>query len=209
MRSLQAPASGEAYVGAFSFPLGGRAAILAGTGLFALLTWAGARIAVPLPFTPVPASLQTVAVLLAGAFLGARAGAASQAIYLALGFLGIPVFALPGSGPVYFLGPTGGYLAGFVVAAFVTGLVIPRLRSLGAPGTALALLIGSVALYTCGLAWLALTLGGDVAGALRAGLFPFVPFDLAKIVIATGIHSGWTRLGRRMTGRWGKSSSLL
>ncbi len=209
MRSLQASVSAESVNAGLALPLGARAALLAGTGMFALLTWAGARIAVPLPFTPVPISMQTLAVLLSGAFLGARAGAASQVSYLALGLMGLPVFALPGSGPGYFLGPTGGYLAGFVLASFVTGLAMPRLRSLGAIGTSLAFLAGSAALYACGVAWLTLSLGGDVSGALRAGLFPFVPSDLAKIVIATGIHSGWTRFGRRMAGRWGNASSLL
>src|SRR5262245_41782242 len=88
---------------------------------FAFLTWAGARVSVPIPFTPVPATLQTLAVLLAGAFLGARAGAASQTIYIMMGIAGLPVFALPGGGPAYLLGPTGGYLAGFVAAPFIVG----------------------------------------------------------------------------------------
>src|SRR5437867_320991 len=73
---------------------------------FALLTWAGARISVPLPFTPVPGTLQVLAVLLAGAILGARAGAASQAAYVGAGMAGLPVFVLPGAGPGYLLGPT-------------------------------------------------------------------------------------------------------
>src|SRR5437899_7752418 len=90
---------------------------------FALLTCAGAKITIPLPFTRVPATLQTLPVLLAGALLGARAGAASQALYVGLGIAGLPVFALPGTGPGYLLGPTGGFLVGFVVAAFVTGQV--------------------------------------------------------------------------------------
>src|SRR5262249_33431457 len=76
---------------------------------FALVTWGAARISVPLPMTPVPGTLQTLAVLLAGAVLGRRAGAASQASYLLMGVAGLPVFALPGSGPTYLLGPTGGY----------------------------------------------------------------------------------------------------
>jgi biotin transport system substrate-specific component len=209
MRVLSASVSDRPFNQDIALRLGGRTALIAGTGCFALLTWAGARVSVPLPFTPVPLSLQTLAVLLSGALLGARAGAASQATYLALGFMGVPVFALPGSGPGYFLGPTGGYLAGFVLASFVTGLAMRRLRPLGAIGTSLAFLAGSVALYACGLAWLTLSLGGDVGGALSAGFFPFIPSDLAKIAMATGIHAGWTRLGRGMTGRWGKASSLL
>jgi len=88
---------------------------------FALLTVIGAKIRVPLPFTPVPGTLQTIPVLLAGILLGARAGASSQILYLSLGMAGIPVFALAGAGPAYLLGPTGGFLPGFVAAAFVTG----------------------------------------------------------------------------------------
>src|SRR6266446_1608393 len=127
---------------------------------FALLTCAGAKITIPLPFTQVPATLQTLPVLLAGALLGARAGAASQALYVGLGIAGLPVFALPGTGPGYLLGPTGGFLVGFVVAAFVTGQVRRLVRPLGSAGAFLALLCGGVALYLCGLSWLALLLGG-------------------------------------------------
>jgi len=159
---------------------------------FALLTWAGARISVPLPFTPVPGTLQTLAVLLAGALLGARAGAASQAVYLFMGVAGLPVFALPGAGPGYLLGPTGGYLLGFVGAAYVTGSVLVRLRPLGLPAAALAFLAGCAAVYACGIAWLDVLMG-DPGAALRAGLLPFALFDLAKIVVATGIYAGYMR----------------
>jgi biotin transport system substrate-specific component len=162
---------------------------------FALLTWAGARISVPLPFTPVPGTLQTLAVLMAGGLLGARAGAASQIVYLMMGMAGLPVFALPGAGPAYLLGPTGGYLIGFVIAAWTTGMMSVRVRSLGLPGAFLAYLAGSVAIYFCGLTWLAIFMGGDLAGALKAGLAPFVLFDLAKIVALTGVHAGYRRLG--------------
>ena len=159
---------------------------------FTLLTWAGARVSVPLPFTPVPATLQTLAVLLAGAMLGARAGAASQATYLLLGLVGLPVFALPGAGPAYLLGPTGGYLVGFVVAAWTTGWLLRRLRGLGTWGTIAAFLAGSIAVHACGLAWLSVVLGGPAA-AWRAGSMPFLLFDLAKVMVATGIHAGFLR----------------
>jgi len=159
---------------------------------FALLTWAGARVSVPLPFTPVPGTLQTLAVLLAGALLGARAGAASQVSYLLLGLAGLPVFALPGAGPAYLLGPTGGYLVGFVIAAWTTGWLVRRLRGLGTWGTIAAFLAGSVAVHACGLAWLSVILGGPAA-AWRAGSMPFLLFDLAKVMVATGIHAGFLR----------------
>lgn len=159
---------------------------------FALLTWAGARLSVPLPFTPVPGTLQTLSVLLAGGFLGARAGAASQAAYLLMGVAGLPVFALPGAGPAYFLGPTGGYLAGFVAAAYASGWLTTRLRGLGLPGAAISFLAGSAVLHACGFAWLSVVLG-DPAAAWRAGVLPFLLFDLAKVVAATGIYAGYLR----------------
>jgi biotin transport system substrate-specific component len=159
---------------------------------FALLTWAGARVSVPLPLTPIPGTLQTLAVLLAGAILGARAGAASQASYILMGMAGLPVFALPGSGPGYLLGPTGGYLVGFIAAAFVVGSVLRMSGGRGVLAAALAFLLGAATIHVCGLAWLSVVLG-DPAAALRAGVLPFVLFDLAKVVVATGIHAGYLR----------------
>ena len=187
------PANGDAAAGtghsrSASRPLA-RVALVLG---FALLTWAGARVSVPLPFTMVPGTLQTLAVLLAGGLLGARAGAASQAAYLLMGVAGLPVFALPGTGPAYFLGPTGGYLAGFVAAAYASGWLATRLRGLGVPGAAISFLAGSAVLHACGFAWLSVVLG-DPAAAWRAGVLPFLLFDLAKVVAATGIHAGYLR----------------
>src|SRR3989441_2279009 len=134
---------------------------------FALLTWAGAKISVPLPGTPVPGTLQTLAVLMAGAFLGARAGAASQAAYVIMGMAGLPVFSLPGAGPAYILGPTGGYLVGFVAAAFTVGSLLARWRVRGVAGSTLIFLLGTVTIHACGLAWLSVVLG-NAAAALRA-----------------------------------------
>ena len=159
---------------------------------FALLTWAGARVAVPLPFTPVPGTLQTLAVLLAGGMLGARAGAASQMAYLFMGLAGLPVFALPGAGPAYFLGPTGGYLVGFVLAAWTTGSLTRRLRRFGVWGAGAAFLAGAIGVHACGLAWLTVLMGSPVA-AWRAGILPFLLFDLAKVMVATGVHAGYLR----------------
>src|SRR5258707_1130777 len=119
---------------------------------FTLLSVIGAKIRVPIPFTPVPATLQILPVLLAGLFLGARGGAASQIAYLALGLAGVPVFALPGGGPGYLLGPTGGYLIGFVAAAFVTGTVCGRDPRPGTARMGLALLAGTLVLHICGFA---------------------------------------------------------
>jgi biotin transport system substrate-specific component len=159
---------------------------------FALLTWAGARISVPIPLTPVPGTLQTLAVLLAGAFLGARSGAASQVIYIMMGVAGLPVFALPGSGPAYLLGPTGGYLAGFVTAPFVVGTLLGGRLGKRKAGAFLAFLAGAVTIHACGFAWLSVLLGNPLS-ALRAGFLPFMLFDLAKVIVATGVHTGYVR----------------
>jgi len=159
---------------------------------FAVLTWVGARISVPLPGTPVPATAQTLAVLLAGAFLGRRRGSASQALYILMGAAGLPVFALPGAGPAYLLGPTGGYLFGFVAAAWVVGSLLDRSGSRGALQAAAAFLLGAATIHLCGLGWLSVVLRDPVA-ALRAGVVPFVLFDLAKVVVATGVYSGSLR----------------
>ena len=174
---------------------------------FALLTWAGARIRVPLPFTPVPGTLQTLSVLLAGALLGARAGASSQVAYLLMGLSGLPVFALPGAGPGYLLGPTGGYLVGFVAAAWVTGWATRALPRLGGLRLPLALLAGSACLYVCGLAWLTIVLRGDLGAAIRTGLLPFVLFDLAKIAVAAGLVAGCARFGLSGGAAWSRTTS--
>ena len=176
--------------------------VTAGVVSFALLTWAGARSSVPLPSTPVPGSLQTLAVLLSGAILGARRGAASQSLYLAMGLAGLPVFAHPGAGPAYFLGPTGGYLLGFVAGSYVTGASLPRLRGFGVAGSLLSFSLGTAAVYASGIAWLIVLLGGDALQALRLGLAPFALFDLAKIVIASGLLTGWARVSGMVKGAW-------
>src|SRR6185295_4662697 len=148
------------------------------------LTWIGAKVSVPLPGTPVPGTLQTLAVLMAGACLGAQAGSASQALYILLGVAGLPVFALPGAGPAYLLGPTGGYLIGFVAAAWGVGWLLRRGGHRGVLYAASTFLLGAATIHVCGLGWLSVVLG-DPAAALRAGVSPFVLFDLAKVVVAT------------------------
>ncbi len=94
--------------------------------LFAALTGVGALIAIPLPFTPVPITLQTFFIFLAGALLGKYLGALSQLIYLLLGVVGLPVFAKGSSGIGALLGPSGGYLVGFIPAAFLVGYLLER-----------------------------------------------------------------------------------
>lgn len=183
-----------------------RALVWSAVACFALLTWAGARLTVPLPHTPVPGTLQTLVVLLAGLFLGARAGAASQVLYLSLGLAGIPVFALPGAGPGYLLGPTGGYLAGFAAAAWVTGWISGRSPAGRPLRVVIALLAGSAVIHLAGLAWLTLQMGGSFTAAWTLAPVPFALFDLTKIVLAATLYFGAVRLGRAIGSPWSPAS---
>ncbi|NPV09519.1 MAG: biotin transporter BioY [Anaerolineae bacterium] len=157
------------------------------------LTALGSRVAIELPGTPVPLTLQVAAVLLSGLLLGARGGALSQLLFLAGIASGLPLDARM-AGPAAFIGPTAGYLFGFVASAAAAGLL---LRTLGRtwPGLAVACLGGLAALYLCGTTWLALWLGVDAVQAVRAGVLPFLVADLAKGALAVGIAAGLS--GRR------------
>ncbi|WP_376788780.1 biotin transporter BioY [Thermoflexus sp.] len=152
-----------------------------------LFTAMMAQIAIPLPFTPVPITGQTLAVLLTGAALGSRRGALSMVAYVLEGSLGLPVFAGGTAGLKRLTGPTGGYLIGFIAAAFVTGWLAERGWDRRPLSTALAMLAGNVVIYLFGLPWLAMFLGGFLGpkGALVLGLLPFIPGDLLKLFLAT------------------------
>ena len=153
-------------------------------GLAALLVAAAAQVVVPVPLSPVPMTLQPLAVLVVGALLGARAGAAALVTYLALGILGLPVFSGGTSGIGRLIGPTGGYLLAFPVAALVTGAVAgsrPGLLRL-----LVACALGMVVIHIGGVAQLAL-LGGDPMLAFRAGFVPFLTGDLLKIGLAAAV----------------------
>lgn len=162
---------------------------------FAALTGLAAQVRIPLPFTPVPITLQTFAVLLAGMVLGARWGGASQALYAGLGAAGVPWFTGATAGIATILGPTGGYIVGFVVAAVVVGLATdmdPRFRRF--PGLIGVLLVANfVAIYGVGLpwlfGWLTLVTGAPVTTMelLTMGLFPFVVGDLVKLAGAAAV----------------------
>jgi len=166
---------------------------------FSILVALSARIAISLPFTPVPVTAQTLAVLLSGAVLGSRRGALSLMMYLAYGAMGMPVFAEGKAGLPHLFGPTGGYLWGFVAAAFVTGLLAERGWDRKAVTAFLAMLLGNVVIYLCGLPWLARYVGYE--RVLIAGLFPFIPGDLIKLALATLLlPSGWKLLALRVRG---------
>lgn len=167
-----------------SRPVGIRiAAMLAGALVVAL----AAQFALPLPLTPVPFTFSPLAVLVVGALLGPRLGAASLVTYLAMGAAGLPVFAPLGApGLARLFGPTGGYLLAYPLAAATTGWVVRRSGSAGASVLRClgASLIGMAIIFVGGLSQLAI-ITGNLSTAFAAGLLPFVLADLAKVVLAS------------------------
>jgi biotin transport system substrate-specific component len=154
---------------------------LIGIALFVAFTALTARISIPLPFTPVPITLQVMAVLLAGLVLGSRAGATSQLVYLAAILAGLPLDA-KALGPAALSGPTAGYLMGFVPAAFITGWLAEKLSATRA-SRILAALAGVAVIYSVGVAWLAPAVGG-LRAAWMLGVAPFILADLGKALVA-------------------------
>jgi biotin transport system substrate-specific component len=149
-----------------------------------------AQAAIPLPFTPVPITLQPFAVLLVGAALGARRGALALVAYLLEGAIGMPVFAAGAAGVGTILGPSGGYLVGFIPAAFVTGWFAERGWDRRFLTTWAAMALGSTMIFACGLPWLAFYSGWDQV--LGLGLWPFLPGDLVKqLAAAVALPNLW------------------
>ena len=157
---------------------------LIGIAVGALAVAAAAQVAIPVPFSPVPMTLQPLAVLAVGGVLGAAGGAAALATYLALGILGLPVFAGGSAGLVHLMGPTGGYLLAFPVAAAVTGALAGR--SAGILRMLLACAVGMVVIHSGGVAQLAL-LSGNPAAAFQVGFVPFFTGDLLKVGLAAAL----------------------
>jgi len=150
------------------------AVVFAGSALIAIL----AQVSVPL--APVPVTAQTLGVLLVGGWLGFRRGMAAVALYLGAGLCGLPVFAAGAGGPAVFAGPTGGYLIGFLAAAGTAGLLGEHgfLRTF--PRALAVMVLASTPIYAFGLAWLAYYV--PRGALLESGLWPFVLFDLAKVL---------------------------
>ncbi len=164
--------------------------VLGGSAFIAL----SAQVSVPM--IPVPMTLQTLAILIVGLSFGARLGALTVVAYLAEGAMGLPVFANGGSAPAL-VGPTAGFLYGFVLMAWIAGLAADR----GAKGVlpmALAALVASAALYVPGLAWPAVVMGKAVPELLSGWMLPFLAGDAVKAVIAALVVSGgWAALKNR------------
>ena len=150
--------------------------------VFAVLTALGAHIAVPLGFTPVPMTLQTLFVLLAGLLLGPAAGAASQLLYLALGLTGVPVFAMGGAGLPWLFGPTGGYLMAFPAAAALGGWIAGRERHRVRTGA--ALVVATALIFALGAGWLSVVTELGSREVFASGVQPFLPGALIKAAIA-------------------------
>lgn len=158
----------------------------------ALLTALMAQIEIPLWFTPVPITGQTFAVLLTGAALGLRAGAASQALYVGLGAIGLPFYSGGDGGWEAATGATGGYLVGFVLAAAVVGALAERRHDRSVLTAIPAFLAGSVVIYLCGVTWLAAVIDVDAGRAMELGMVPFVIGDLVKVALAgVALPAAW------------------
>ena len=151
----------------------------------AVLTAAASQLSFPLPFTPVPFTIQPMIVLVGAAALGSRLGAFSQLLYLTLGVMGLPVFAfspeLP-QGVARLMGPTGGYLMAYPIAAFVTGLLAERGLDRHYLTSILAMGVGLSVIFAGGVMWIARLAGFETA--LATGLYPFVVVDVIKVVAA-------------------------
>lgn len=160
---------------------------------FSLIVALTAQVSIQLPFTPVPISGQTFGVLLAGAALGSVRGSASLLSYVGLGAVGLPVFARTGGPATY------GYIAGFVLAAFVVGWLAERGWDRSFPRSVGAMFVGNVMLYIPGLLWLATFVGADQV--LTAGLLPFIPGDTIKLLLAAAaLPTAWAVVNRRERG---------
>jgi len=162
--------------------------IISGSLLITLCT----QVKILLPFSPVPITGQTFAVFMLGALLGSRRGGLSVLLYIAEGAAGLPVFALGGGLPILF-GPTGGYLFGFIPAAFIVGLLAERGWDRKVSKTILAMILGNIVLYTFGLLWLSRWVG--INRVFITGLYPFIIGEILKLVLAAAIlPTGWKLL---------------
>jgi biotin transport system substrate-specific component len=165
-----------------------KVAMMTRVALMAAVTGVAAQITIPLPLSPVPVTLQVLAVILSGLLLGPRYGALAQLIYVLVGAVGVPVFAGFRGGLGVVVGPTGGYLLSYPVAAAIAGLAAyaaanaPRRRALWSAfawGCA-----GLAVIYAVGAAWLAAVTHLPLAAALAQGVLPFVPLDVVKVALA-------------------------
>lgn len=172
-----------------SLDMAQQAAIVIGASLFVALC---AGVTLPLPFTPVPLTLQNFGVLLVGLTLGSRRGFAALVLYLAEGASGLPVFNPAGLGGIAQLfGPTGGYLLAYPLVAGVAGFIMERGAKTFARA-ATASLVGEVLLFASGIAWLTI-FTHSLAQAVRFGFYWFIFAEIIKVMAAAAIATGWQR----------------
>jgi biotin transport system substrate-specific component len=169
--------------------MGREAAIVIGASIFIALS---ARVTIPLPFTPVPLTVQNFGVLLVGLLLGSRRGFAAMVLYLAEGAMGMPVFNPTGAGGIAQLfGVTGGFLLAYPVVAWLAGYVMEQGRK-NFLRAASGALLGETFLFASGLTWLAI-LTHSFTQAFRWGFYWFVFAEIIKVLMAAGIASRWER----------------
>jgi biotin transport system substrate-specific component len=154
------------------------AIVLSASVLIALF----APISIPLPFTPVPLATQPQVILFLAALLGSKRGSLAVLTYLFQGCIGLPVFAGGAAGVLCLAGPSGGYLIGYLAAAYVTGLLVERIRERTTMNTFLAMAVGNGVIFVFGVAWLSHFTG--IKAAFLLGVFPFLIGDFLKLVIA-------------------------
>lgn len=165
----------------------------------AAITGVAAQVSIPLPFTPVPISLQTFTVLLSGAALGPLRGGAAMLLYLVAGMAGVPWFSEQRSG---FDFPSFGYIIGFVLAGVVVGALARRGADRTVPGTVAMMLLGNLLIYALGVPWLMASLGVDLGKGVELGATPFLLGDGLKIALAAMVLPGaWRLVGTRASGR--------
>ena len=163
----------------------------------ALLTWVLMLVRVPLPFTPVPITMQTISVLLMGALLGRGLGGLSQLTYVLLGIAGLPVFT-SGGGLLALAGPTGGYLVGYVLAAFALSFLFQSDRRYTWWDSVWRMSVGMAIIYIFGLTHLGILTQRPLNELLIIGFWPFLPGAVAKLCMAVGIF----RLAHSPVRRW-------
>jgi biotin transport system substrate-specific component len=167
---------------------------------FAALTGLSAQISIRLPFTPVPVTGQTLAVLLGGMALGAPRAVLGMLAYLGIGLIGLPWFAGGAGGWAVVGSASFGYLLGFIVAATVVGALAARGFDRGPLRVLLAMAVGNALIYLLGATWLAVDLHLGVSGALSLGVTPFLLGDAIKAALAMGLLPGAWRLAGRQSG---------
>jgi biotin transport system substrate-specific component len=170
--------------------------VLAGSWFVALT----AQISIPLPFSPVPITGQTLGVLLVGSLLGTRLGLLALLVYLLQAVVGLPFFAGGASGIEHMMGATLGYLVAFPIAAALSGWLAERGWDRRISTTVASMTLGTLIIFVLGAAWIAFGVGAGIERALTLGVLPFIPGAIIKIAVAAGVlPGGWKLLGSNKT----------